>query len=161
MDSVRAVEWGVVTVLLVVALASGPLVGAVDLTHELPSNYGEGALTVGAVSAPETATIDRGSYGEQSYQLEVPDATIEVESISGRPIVAYSLTIRDLGYTRTTTHFLSERSTGNRTLSMESDTFDPSKIDRSQYAGELEIVVRGTDGEQTVYRGNVTVSVEE
>ncbi|MEA5387054.1 hypothetical protein VB779_08265 [Haloarculaceae archaeon H-GB11] len=160
MDWVRGVEYGVVAVLLGVALVSGPLVGAVDLTHEPPADYGEGTVTVGAVSAPDSATLDRGSYGEQSYQLEVPDATLEVTAISGRPIVAYTLSIDVLGYSRTTTHFFSERNNGTQTLSLESDTFAPDEIGNSSYDGELEIVVRDSGPERTVLRTNVTVEVE-
>jgi hypothetical protein len=93
--------------------------------------------------------------------LKVPDARIHVAAIEGRPLVSYTLSIHEMGYLRGTTHFLDADDTGWVSLSLESETFGPDRIDRSEYAGELSLVLRVNDTETVLHEGNVTVEVTE
>jgi hypothetical protein len=163
MDWTEYVVAGTVALVLAVTLVSGPLVGAVDFTPDREQQSfspGEGTIEATVVSVPSTVTLDRGSYGSGAYYLRVPDATVDIESISGQPMLIYKLRIPDLGYARGTTHFVDESHEGRRTVSLERATIEPGKIGREQYRGELLILVRTNGEDETNARRNVTVEVD-
>lgn len=152
-----------VTVALIAgtALVSGPLVGAVDFTHERAGTFspGSGSADLAVLSTPDRARLDRGSFGAGAYYLQVPDAEVRVEAVTGQPILAYKIRIPDLGYTRSTVHFLDAETQGRLTVSIEKDALAPEEIDRDSYSGEIVVLVRTDGGEDVLYRGPVTVAV--
>jgi len=162
MDVERATIWSVVGLVVVTTLVSGPLVGAVDLTTE-PDRpaLGSGSVTVDSVSLPDRATLTAGRFGADEYTLEVPDATVQITAVEGRPILVYRLSIPERGYTRSTTHFLSDRNTGAYSLSLAADTFVPSTVQNESYEGRLEIVVRANDSSRVVADRTIPVEVIE
>ncbi|WP_372480586.1 hypothetical protein ACAH01_06245 [Halomicrobium sp. HM KBTZ05] len=162
MDVDRAVVWGVVGLVAVTTLVSGPLVGAVDLTSdaETPA-YGSGSVTVESASLPERATLTAGRFGAGEYTLRVPDATVAITAVEGRPLLVYRLEIDERGYTRSTTHFLSTESVGSYAASMSDDTFPPDTVNRTSYEGRLQVVVRANDTSRVVAERSTTVEVIE
>jgi len=162
MDRERATVWSVVGLVVATTLVSGPLVGAVDLTTEPDTDtLGSGSVTVGSPSLPAEATITAGRFGAGQYTLRVPDATVEITAVEGRPILAYRLSIPQRGYSRSTAHFLTARNAGTFSLSMADDSFDPSTVDRSEYSGAIEIVARANGSERVVANRTITVTVVE
>jgi hypothetical protein len=162
MDVAHWSVYAVIALIVGVTLASGPLVGAVDLTHERPEEAfspGSGSANVTVLSLPERATLTKGKYGAGSYYLEVPDATVRIDSLSGQPMVVYTLRIRELGYTRSTTHFLEAGMEGSQPLNIERGTLSPDRIAKNVYAGELLVEVRDDAGERIIETRNVTVEV--
>lgn len=161
MDRSRALALLSVGVVLGVTVASGPVVGVVDLTTpRLDTDaIGQGTATVDAVDAPETARFDRAVQSE-SYVLRIPDARIHIADIEGGPVVSYTLSIPEMGYSRTTTHFLDGTEEGWVTLSVEPATLGPDMVTQSSYDGELSIVLRG-DEERVLLERNVTAEVSE
>lgn len=162
MDAERATIWGVVGLVVVTTLVSGPLVGAVDLTTE-PDRpaLGSGSVTVASASLPERATLTAGRFGADEYTLAVPDATVEITAVDGRPILVYRLSIRERGYTRSTTHFLSDRNTGPYALSLADDSFPPSTVQNDSYAGHLQVIVRANGTSRVVAEQAIPVEVVE
>lgn len=152
-----------VTVALIagIALVSGPLVGAVDFTHEREKTFapGTGSADVTVLSTPERVRLDRGSFGSGAYYLQVPAAEVRVRTVTGQPMLAYKVRIPDLGYTRSTVHFLDGDTEGRMTVSLETDSLAPEEIDRESYSGEIVVLVRADDGDEVLYRGPVTVEV--
>lgn len=144
-------------------LVSGPLVGAVDFTHERERTFapGSGSADVSVLSTPERARLDRGSFGSGAYYLQVPPAEVRIRAVSGQPILAYKIRIPDLGYTRSTAHFLSPEIEGRLSLTLERDAISPSEVDRESYPAELVVLLRADGGEEILYRGPVTVDVTE
>lgn len=161
MDVARASVWGAIVVVLVVSLASGPLVGAVEFTHasenDAPPGSGHARATV--LSTPDSVALEKGEYGSGSYYLRVPDAVVRLEGVSGQPLLTYKLYIRELGYSRGTTHFLSPTSEGRMEVSLSTDAFAPDRIQQEQYRGELILRLRDDRGERTLAEKNVTVVV--
>lgn len=149
-----------VTVIVGVTLVSGPAVGVVDLTQPRldAAGLGQGNATVGSVEAPATARFDRG-FQTESYSLEVPDARLRVETVTGHPVVSYRLAIPALGYSRTTTYVLGPADTGWVTLSFARDTLPADAVTASSYAGTLSIVLRHGDAERLLSERAVTVAV--
>jgi len=143
-----------------VAVVSGPAVGLVDLTTRDLAGLGEGSATIDEVSAPETARFDR-AFSSDSYVLEVPDARVHVAAIEGRPLVAYKVSVPEMGYSRSTTHFLDSDDSGWVALSIRSETFPSERIDRSGYEAELSIVLRVDDTEETLHEAQIPLEVAE
>lgn len=161
MDSERGVVWGVVGLIVVTTLVSGPLVGAVDFTTEPDhTGLGTGTATIDAVTLPDRATLTAGRFGAGEYTLRVPDATLELSAVEGRPILVYKLSIDSLGYTRSTTHFVSDRNVGRFPLSMTEDSFDPEAFD-GEYEGRLEVILRANNESREIASKSIPVEVVE
>ncbi|WP_018258128.1 hypothetical protein [Halomicrobium katesii] len=162
MDVDRTVVWGVVGLVVVTTLVSGPLVGAVDLTSdaETPA-YGVGSVTVESASLPERATLTAGRFGAGEYRLQVPDAAVAIAAVEGRPLLVYKLEIDERGYSRSTTHFLSTENVGSYAASMSDDTFAPDTVNQTAYDGRLALVVRANDSGRVVAERSITVEVIE
>lgn len=160
----RTFVYAAVGCILAVTLVSGPLVPWVDLTRadagEDPGELGQGDATAEVVSAPGRATLTRGAYGSGSYYLEVPDATVELRDVTGRPMLIYKIRLPAKGYSRGTNHFVSAEQEGTYELSLERDAWTRDEVTRDRYEGELVVLLRDGDSDRTVYRGNVTVEVE-
>ncbi|WP_436923806.1 hypothetical protein [Halosimplex amylolyticum] len=162
MNRPRALVYATVMVILGITLVSGPAIGLVDLTtprYDM-AGLGEGNATVDRIGAPSSVSIER-EYQSETYYLNVPDARIHVASISGKPTVAYGVEIPEFGYSRSTTHFLSEERTGWIALSLRTDTFSEDVTPGKVYEGELSIVMRSSDGKSVLYNESIGVEVSE
>lgn len=159
MNVASRVQIVAVAVILLGTLASGPL----DLTdpRREETDLGEGSVDVTSVTLPETVTLQRGRYGADGYYLQVPEATVEFERVTGGPVVGYTLEIPELSYTRQTAYFLNDGTTGSVSYGIEKDTFAPREIQKPAYRGELRLVVRSNGTERVLKQRNVTVRVRE
>jgi hypothetical protein len=161
MDFGRAAPLGAVGVILVLTLSSGPA-GVVDFTTErdVTAGLGQGELVGSSVDVPSRAALQQGGYGSQSYYLQVPDATLTVDRVAGRPVVSYKINIPELGYSRETAHFLSAEMGPHITLSVEKDTLRPDDVQQDEYDGELVVIERIDHNSTVLERRNVTVEVQ-
>lgn len=161
MDLSKAAVYVTVGVILLVTVASGPLVSGYTVpeggvTGPTP---GTGNATVSVLSVPETLTLDRGEYDTGVYYLEVPAAVIDVGAVTGKPVLTYSVGIDSL-QTSSSVYFLTPADTGRKRLTVDEEAFDPGEIDDRRYSGNVRIVLRGDSGSRTVYEGPVTVEVK-
>jgi hypothetical protein len=158
MPTSRVAVYVVAGLIVATTLATGPLVGAVELPAENDGPpIGTGNATVSVTHLPETATIEAGGRGTNAYYLEVPAATVEISELRGNPILDYAIDIKGLGYSRGSIHLLGE---GSQRIVLERDSFESGDIEKQQYQGELSLTLRG-DSEQVLIERNVTVEVEE
>ena len=162
MDADRAVVWAVVALVVMTTIASGPLVGAVNLTQERESTaYGQGSVTVDNATLPANATLSAGRFGAGEYTLRVPDAAVGIAGVEGRPLLVYKIDIPERGYSRSSTHFLSTDSVGSFAASIADDSVAPDTVNRSAYDAELRLLVRANDTSRVVAERSITVEVEE
>lgn len=162
MERTRAVITSVIAIILGVTLLSGPLVPGVKLASEPePVALETGNVTVSAVEMPEEVTLEKGSYGAASYYLNAPPVRIQFSNRTGRPTLVYELTIDELGYTRTTNHFLDDSTGDTYELTLASDTFTDAEIERERYNGTVTVSKRDGSGHGVVATRNVTISVVE
>jgi len=139
MDRERGVILAVCGVVVLTAVAFGPLVSGLSLEGASDSqseSTDRGSLTVESVSFPSTASIEPTSYGAANHYVSAPPTTVRIGSISGSPLLSYQLRIESLGVQLSTVHFLDE--TTNLTYEA---TIDPATMDLEladeEYTGEL------------------------
>ncbi|MDS0222156.1 hypothetical protein NDI54_12430 [Haloarcula sp. S1AR25-5A] len=162
MEQTRAVVISVTVLMLGVTLLSGPLVPGVTLAAEPePVALESGNATVSAVEIPERVTLQAGSYGAASYYLNAPAVHVKFSNLAGQPTLVYELTIEELGYSRTTNHFLDESAGNAYELTLASDTFTDAEIQREQYNGTVTVSKRDGAGHSVVATRNVTIAVVE
>ncbi|MBV0900949.1 hypothetical protein [Haloarcula salina] len=162
MDVTRGVVAVVTLIIVGVTLLSGPLVPGVTLASEPePLTLETGTVTVGDARLPANATLEKGAYGAASYYLDVPPATVQLSSLDGNPTLVYRFAIDELGYTRTTNHFLNDDTAETYELTLASDTFEADEIDRERYDGTVSVSKRDGEGHAEVASRNVTVRVIE
>lgn len=160
MNRERVVVYGVVGLVLATTLASGPLVGAVDFTTAPePRSFEGGDATVTDVSLPASATISPGRFGSGEDYLRVPDGAVTLANVTGTPMLAYQISIPEIGYSRSTTHFVTDADEGPYALSMERDAIESSRVADGSYNGTLAVYLRSNQTERTVADRNVTVEV--
>lgn len=162
MERTRAVITSVIAIILGVTLLSGPLVPGVTLaTEPEPVALESGNVTVSTVEMPDEVTLEKGSYGAASYYLDARPVRIQFANLTGRPTLVYRLTIEELGYTRTTNHFLDDSTSDTYDLTLASDTFTDGEIERKQYTGTVIVSKRDGAGHGVVATRNITISVVE
>lgn len=162
MDVIRGIVAGVTLVIVGVTLLSGPLAPGVTLASEPePLTLETGSITVTDAQLPANASLEKGAYGASNYYLDVPPATVRLSSIDGNPTLVYRFTIDELGYTRTTNHFLTADTDETYELTLASDTFEADEIDRERYDGVVSVSKRDDDGHAEIATRNVTVTVVE
>lgn len=157
----RGIVIGVVAIVGLTAIVSGPLVGVVDLTSAESGDGSvgvSGSVTVGDVTLPERAELASGRFGSETYYLHVPDARVELQRAIGQSILTYRLSIPELGFTREAVFFVSERDEGTFTLSTDETTVDPERVANDSYAGELTVNARNDAGSRIL--ANETIAVE-
>ncbi|MDS0281552.1 hypothetical protein [Haloarcula onubensis] len=159
----RAVVPAVVGVVVLTAVAFGPLVSGLSLASETgPDISNGGSLSIDSVEFPHDGTIEPASYGAANAYLTVPPATVRFASIRGNPMLVYKLRVTELGYSVSTTHFLDAADHGpTYEATIDPMTVDDSQFQRRQYAAELSVVVRDSDGRRVAASRNVTVRVVE
>lgn len=145
-------------IILLGTLASGPLALA-DRPAEQANQIGTGSVTISEVRLPETATLRQGQFGEDSYYVQAPPATVVFEDVQGRPILTYKLEIPGFGYTRESAFFLGPDTDDRMQLALERDQLAPDEIQNDSYAGVLRIVDRSGDESRVVAERNVTLRV--
>jgi hypothetical protein len=157
----RIAVYVVAALIVATTLATGPLVGAVELPAENQGpTIGTGNATVSVTYLPDTVTIEAGERGTDAYYLEVPAATVEVSELRGNPILDYSIQVDGFGYSRGSIHLLGELGEGPHSITLERDSFESGQLDQGQYDAVLSLTLRG-DSEQMLVERNVTVEVEE
>ena len=162
MDLSRVAVYATVAFILGTAVASGPLVSAVSvpeggLTGPEP---GTGDATVTVVSGPSDAAIERGEFDTGAYYLDPPTLAVDLEAVSGQPVLTYSVSVDGL-QTSSAVYFVTGEDSGRMELTVDEEAFDPDEITESEYTGEVRLVLRGSNTEQTIYREPITVQVRE
>lgn len=151
-----------VGIIVLVTVVSGPIVGAVDFTHQAESSPGDGTVELSVLSIPtNNARFEPGRYGSTGHILRVPDAVVSVDAIRGEPVIIYKIRIPGLSYVRLSIHLPNEKHRGDRyRLSLEPDNFASERLTRETYDAELLIVVRERNTAQTIAKTNISVEVK-
>jgi hypothetical protein len=157
----RAVVAGTVGILLLVTVASGPLVG-LELTSEASEfDPGTGNLNVTVESVPDSGTLQQASHGAGTHHIRVDPVRLQIHAITGQPMVAYQLYVPALDHTRTSVHFLDAERTGAYDLPLDPSQLDPDRIDEDvdSYDATISVVVRDGDGERVIAEADLELEV--
>lgn len=162
------VGWGLVALVCVTAVVSGPLVSQVDGLGSTPTapapqtggTLGEGAASVSVQELPAQVRFTPGRFKSGAYYLRTPPIRVTTQSISGQPILVCQFELPALNYSTVKLEFLDESTTGTHVFQFETGPFGSEELDAAPYRGELSIALRA-NGEKTVIASrNVTVVVE-
>jgi len=144
----------------ILAVASGPLVGAVDVTQqETPTGDGNVALSIDSVPTGQV-TLERGRFGSGRYHLAAPPAAVTVDRVEGNPAVRYTIDIPSLWITATSRYELAGTEGTQLELRPEPIGISPQRVDRDSYDAILTIWVREGDRERQVLLERITIEVE-
>lgn len=161
MERSRGLAVTATLLVVVVAVVSGPLVGAVDLSTEptWPAPPGQGSADVQVVDVPGTAVLERGDFGAGTYHLTGPSPQIEVGSVTGNPLLEFVIHIPRLGFTDIKSVEL--RRVPHQTVEPDYRPVElsPSLIDRASYNGTIEIRLQ-SDEFEILAEAPVTVEVQ-
>lgn len=164
MDRTRRIQWFTVAAILAVVVASGPLV-PVDLVGERPDAPDGNAPAVSGnasilvLDEPGPVTLERGRFGAGTYTFSGTGVTLQVDDVSGHPVVGYELSIDALGFTGSRLFFLNRSHAGSTiTLSIERGNFPRGDLANESYSGRVTVRVRGAE-ERVVGVWNVGIEV--
>lgn len=160
---------GTIMAIVVLTLLTGPI-GGYTVPNDSPSSLSEpSTATVSVVSAPETVTITQSRYNTGEYYLENPTVVVDVESVTGTPILNYKVTIAELGTAKTAVHAVDELGQGHHRLSLvdasspgqaQITAINGSDIEQQQYTGRMTLVLRSSTTERVIYDKPVTIQVQ-
>jgi len=147
--------WLTVGVVLFVLLLSGP-VGGVDFSGE-PASLGDGNASVTVVEpTPEQIVVTEGRFGTNVTYVRVPDAVVDVEAVSGRPRIVYTVSISGLAERQGTRYV---GSTGRMQIPV-ADQAVPTPPDPGTYEGTITIRVQSFTGQTVVLDRRIEVVIE-
>ncbi|NLV08525.1 hypothetical protein ACAH01_03520 [Halomicrobium sp. HM KBTZ05] len=159
MVSVARLERLAVAVVAVTLLLTGPF-GVVDATARNPTTVGDGRANA-TVERLDTSglLVEGGRFGTGVDYLRIPDATVAVSDIEGRPRLVYRVSVPELGVDRTTTKLLSGGQSGTVRLGMRDRGLDPDSVTEQRYRATITVRVQSFEYDQTVFETDETVEV--
>jgi len=144
---------------LATLVATGPLVG-VGAFEPRATTIGDGTASVESVRLDTThLRVTDGRFGTAVPYLRVPDASVTVDSVTGRPRLLYQLSVPRLDVSTTVERVF--WTDGTYRLAPGDRALDPSAVGRESYNGTVRITVQSFEATETVYAENVTVAVVE
>ena len=148
-----------IALVAVLTVATGPL-GPFSISPATSESLGSGSANLSVESVPTSATLTAGTYTDV-YYLDVPPAGVAIGDVRGSPLLTMSLTIEELGYSRSSVFVLSTTMVGEHSFEISRDSLELSNLTADQLDGTLQMVLRDGDGERVLVDRNVTVVVVE
>ncbi|WP_424000826.1 hypothetical protein ACOZ4I_14720 [Haloarcula salina] len=144
---------------LATLVATGPLVG-IGGFEPRATTIGDGTASIDAVHV-DTAhlRVTDGRFGTAVPYLRVPDASVAVDGVTGRPRLLYQISVPRLDVSMTSERVFS--TAGTYRLAPGDRALEPSSVGRESYNGTVRITVQSFEASETVYDENVTVAVVE
>ncbi|GCF14130.1 hypothetical protein Harman_20650 [Haloarcula mannanilytica] len=150
----------VAVVIVVTLLVTGPLLG-VDAVETQPTIIGDGTASVSSVDvASSEIRITDGRFGADAAYLRVPDASVTVDAVSGRPRLLYQVDVPALDVSLEDEQVLSAGQTGTYRLAPGDKGLALSLPEQDTYHGSVRIRVQSFETDETIVTENVTVQVE-
>jgi len=150
----------VALLVLVTLVVTGPLVG-VDAVRTQPTTIGDGTAAISSVQLPTSEIqITNGRFGTSVAYLRVPDASVSVDSVTGRPRLLYQVAVPALDISREDEQVLSEGQSGTFRLAPGDRAVQQSSLERDVYNGTVLLRVQSFETAETIVAQNVTVQVE-
>jgi hypothetical protein len=150
----------VALLVLVTLVVTGPLVG-VDAVRTQPTTIGDGTAAISSVQLPTSEIrFTDGRFGTNVAYLRVPDASVSVDSVTGRPRLLYQVAVPALDISREDEQVLSEGQSGTFRLAPGDRAVRQSSLERDVYNGTVLLRVQSFETAETIVAQNVTVQVE-
>jgi len=161
MVTVGRLELGAISIVLVTLIVTSPVVGILDVTERNPTTVGDGTATASVERLDTDAlTIDRGRFGTRVMYLRIPEATVAVTDVRGRPRIVYRIRVPELGVDTTSTELLKSASPTSVRLGPRDRGLDPAAVSDENYHGIVTVRVQSFERDRTVYETNETIEVD-
>lgn len=169
MNAERGTVFVTLLVVTLVALVSGPLVPAVDVTAEgedrsnlyrafgddVPNVGVEERLSFDAGALPENGTL---TEGEDGYTPRLAPVRLDVAAGGEAVTVLYVLEVPALDHSIHTTRSVPAGGQSSLRLTLPADAVPDDRVEDPSYEGRLELRLR--QGNRTYTAGNRTVTLE-
>lgn len=139
--AVSQLPLGAALLVVLLGVASGPLVPGVDLTPA-PPEPGVGTATASVESVPTELRLVRERFGAGRYRLVAPAAVVEVGRVEGRPVLRYVVDVPGLSFVTASEYPLHGRAGDRLSPTVGSATVSPQRVDRGVYEGTLAVWLR-------------------
>jgi len=155
-------DWLTAVVVILVAvllLGSGPLAGGLLQPSGTPTTLGDGDVEVGVVDVSTTEfVLTPGRFGTAVTYLRVPDAAVQLASVTDRPRLVYRVQVPALGVDRTVSTVVTDR--GQHRLHLRAQALEPGTVEEDEYTGTVRVRVQSFSTDRTLYRQDVTIEVK-
>jgi hypothetical protein len=152
---------GTVAAILLLTVATGPL-GLYDVPEtQATDSLGEGNASITVVSVPERIPLEQGRYGNDEYHLRVPSAVVDVDNLTGNPILNYNLDIPAMGKSKSSVHFLGEAGEGRYHASFADSQMAAGEVTQKSYEARVELVIRTNGTSRVIHTQPATIEVVE
>ena len=142
------------------AVVSGPLVGAVDLTRaERPPGAGSADVAVESVPTDDIV-LAAGRFGAGRYHLTAPAAVVTVRSVTGNPVLRYSVDVPGLWLTASSRYELGGTAGTQLRLTPNPSGVSPQRVEAGRYNATVSIWLRTGDLQTDLFQRPITVEVE-
>jgi hypothetical protein len=161
MVTVGRLELSVLGVVVVILLLTSPVVGIIDVTERNPTTVGDGTATASVERLDTDAlTIDRGRFGTGVMYLRIPEATVAVTDVRGRPRIVYRIRVPELGVDTTSTELLTRGRATNVRLGPRDRGLDPAVVSDENYRGIVTVRIQSFERDRTIHQANETIEVD-
>lgn len=159
MDATRSGTVLTVVFVLGTLVATGPLVGLVDV-GPAETGLGEGTATVENVHLPTSLSMTPGRFGTGVVYLRIPPAVVDLSSVDGRSRLVYRVAVPSLGFERIGTRTL-DPGTTRTTVGMSDRAFAPARLAVSAYRVRISVRVQSFAIDRLVFDRNHTVETPD
>jgi hypothetical protein len=158
MPALRNPAWLAAAAIAVLAVATGPVVGFVQVPDPGPADLGTGHADVEIRSLPDRASLSAGTYTDV-HELAVPPIHANLGTVTGAPTVTASIRIPELGFGRSSVFSLGGVSAGERSFTISPTTIESDRIHEESYRGRLRLVLRERSGETVLADRRIRITV--
>lgn len=157
----RRLEWWVVGVICLTAVAAGVTGGLGAGAVGAPTQVGDGTANVTVTSLPsERIHLDRGRFGTNVTYLRVPDARVRVTDVRGTSRLLYRVQLPALDIDAVSRTYITTGDDGAHTLRGPTQGIEFRSVPEPRYDATVTIRVQSFEIDKTVVRVNATVEVE-
>lgn len=151
--------WIVAVLVVATTVASGAAFAGDH--RSAPAAFGGGTATASVERLPaDEVRIDPGRFGTDVPYLRIPDVTMHVTDVSGRPRVVYDVRVPALDAKAVSTRPLADRGPGRLEVRGVDHALDPGAVSQDRYGATVRVRVQSFDAVTTAASTNTTVEVE-
>lgn len=143
------------------AVVSGPLVGAVDLTRaETPAGTGSADVTIESIPADDIV-LEPGEFDAGRYHLAAPPAVASIDAVEGNPVLRYSIDVPALWLTVSSRYELAGTAGDCLKLRPDPSGVSPQRVSQERYNATVSVWLRTGELQRDLVQQRIVIEVDE